>query len=90
MNNIKTFENFNNLDIFTYISNDDIKSVKKYIDSGYDLNNQSLYGYTPLIYAVLNSNIEIIKLLLNSGADIDKQDSINRTSLIIASQNNNI
>ena len=33
MNNIKTFENFNNQDIFTYIDNNDIKSVKNYINS---------------------------------------------------------
>ena len=37
MNNIKTFENFNNQDIFTYIKNYDIESVKNYINSGYDL-----------------------------------------------------
>ena len=30
MNNIKTFENFNNQDIFKYIKNNDIESVKNY------------------------------------------------------------
>ncbi len=44
MNNIKTFENFNNQDIFTYIKNNDIESVKNYIDSGYDLNIQNNNG----------------------------------------------
>ena len=36
MNNIKTFENFNNKDIFTYIKDKDVKSVENYIYSGYD------------------------------------------------------
>jgi ankyrin repeat protein len=55
MNNIKTFENFNNKDIFTYIKNNDIKSVKNYIDSGYDLNIKNDSGYTALILASKNN-----------------------------------
>ncbi len=49
MNNIKTFENFNNQDIFTYLKNNDIQSIKNYIDSGYDLNIQ--------ISTIIGSNI---------------------------------
>ena len=52
MNNIKTFENFNNQDIFKYVKNNDIESVKKYIDSGYDLNIQNNDGNTPLILTI--------------------------------------
>ena len=91
MNNIKTFENFNNQDIFTYIDNNDIKSVKNYIDSGNDLDIsiQDFNNSTPLIYAAYNNNIEIIKLLLNSDADIDKQNSAGRTALMSAAYNNN-
>ncbi len=48
MNNIKTFENFNNQDIFTYIKDNDIQSVKNYINSGYDLNIKNEYGYTTI------------------------------------------
>ena len=44
MNNIKTFENFNDQDIFTYVNNNDIESIKNYIDSGYDLNIQNNNG----------------------------------------------
>ena len=89
MNNIKTFENFNNQDIFTYIKNNDIKSVKNYIDSGYDLNIQDDDDYTPLIYSVHYNKIEIVKLLLNAGADIDKQNNSGYTALISAAFNNN-
>ena len=84
MNNIKTFENFNKQDIFTYILNNDVKSVKNYIDSGYDLNIQNDNGHTPLNRAVEYNNIEIVKLLLNAGADIDKQNNYGYTALIWA------
>ena len=86
MNNIKTFENFNNQDIFTYIENNDIKSVKNYIDSGYDLNIQDNY-YTPLSYATYYNNIEIVKLLLNAGADTNKQTIEGDAALILAARN---
>ena len=91
MNNIKKFENFNNQDIFTYIRNDDIKSVKNYIDSGYDLNIKNYNGYSPLIYACdfYLTKIEIVKLLLNYDVDVNKQDNFGRTALIYLSINNN-
>ena len=100
MNNIKTFENFNNQDIFTYVEDGNIQLVKNYIDSGYNLNIQDEYGYTPLIYAILKDNIEIVELLLNAGADIkivklllnadadvDKQNINGDTALIFAVKN---
>ena len=90
MNNIKTFENFNNQDIFTYIKNNDIQSIKNYINSGHDLNIQDNFGHTALIWAARNSdNKEIVKLLLNAGADIDKQNNGDYTALICAALENN-
>ena len=90
MNNIKKFENFNNQDIFTYILNNDVKSVKNYIDSGYDLNIQNDYDYTPLIYATFHNKIKIAELLLNAGADINRQDNYGGAALIYAVFNNRI
>ena len=69
MNNIKTFENFNNQDIFTYIENNDIKSVKNYINSGYDLDKQNNDGCTALICAAFNNKRNIVELLLDYHAD---------------------
>ena len=88
MNNIKTFENFNNQDIFTYLKNNDIQSIKNYIDSGYDLNIQDNFGNTALIFSTYINNHEIVKLLLNAGADIDKQDNDGYTALTVAADNN--
>ena len=66
-----------------------IKSIKNYIDSGYDLNIQDECGYTPLIYAAYNNHIEIVKLLLNANANIDKQTNNGYTALIYAARKNN-
>ena len=52
MKNLKTFEKFNNKDIFKYIYINDIQSVKNYIDSGYDLNMQNVNGDTALILSI--------------------------------------
>ena len=90
MNNIKTFENFNNQDIFTYIENNDIQSVKDYINSGYNLDSQNNSGDTPLILAASNNKMEIVKLLLNSGADINRQDNYGGAALIWAAFYNRI
>ena len=76
MNNIKTFENFNNKDIFEYIKNGDIQSIKNYIDYGYDLNIKNLHGDSPLIHAAKYDKIEIVKLLLNAGVGIDEQNNL--------------
>jgi len=88
MKNIKTFENFNNQDIFKHIVDKDIKSVNNYINAGYDLNVQDKYGNTLLMLAAI-SDIEILELLLNSGADIDKQNNKGHTALILAAYENN-
>ena len=84
MNNIKTFENFNKQDMFTYIENNDIKSVKNYINSGYDLNIKDEHGRIPLIYAVYANNVEIVQILLDSGVNIDMRDNHGCTALINA------
>ena len=80
MSNIK---NFKNKDIFTYIKNNNIQSIKNYIDFGYDLNIDD-YGYTPLIYVSISNQIEIAKLLLNAGADVNIQNNTGSTALIYA------
>ena len=90
MKNIKTFENFNNQDIFDYIRTDDIESVKKYIDSGHDLNVKNEYGDAALIHAVDNDKYEIVKLLLSASADLNKQNDGGNTALIYAAYYNNV
>ena len=90
MNNIKTFENFNNQDIFKYIYNDDVQSVKNYIDAGYDLNIKNINGYTALILAAKNNNYKIVNILLKKCADVNIQNYYNYNALIAAVYNKNM
>ena len=69
MKNIKTFENFNNQDIFDYIRTGDIESIKNYIDYGYDLNIKNIHGDSPLIHAARYNRRENVEILLDYGAD---------------------
>ena len=84
MNNIKTFGNFKKQDIFVNIINNDIQSLKNYINSGHDLNIENNYGYTPLMYACVYNKIEVIELLLKHGVDVNKQTIYRETALFFA------
>ena len=84
MNNIKTFGNFKKQDIFVNIINNDIQSLKNYINSGHDLNIENNYGYTPLMYACVYNKIEVIELLLKHGVDVNKQTIYGETALFFA------
>lgn len=60
MNNLKTFKNFNNIDIFEFIDKYNIQAIKDYINSGYDLNVQDKYGNNPLhCFIIYNDVIKI-------------------------------
>ena len=53
----------------------DIRKIKKYIASGYDLNTPDVWGRTAVYYAIFNEDIKILKLLVDSGADYHFVDS---------------
>jgi len=84
MNNIKTFDHFNKMNIFKYIERGDVESVKNYIDCGYDLNIKNRGTDTILIYSIRYNTIEIIELLLNAGVDMNQQNSDGDTALILS------
>ena len=50
-----------------------INNVKKYIDSGNDLDIMNDRGNTPLTYACYHGMPKIVELLLNSGVDVNKK-----------------
>jgi hypothetical protein len=57
------------------------ESVINLIKRGANVNEQDIYGYTPLIEATIKSNVEIAVLLLENGARIDQQDIAGQTAL---------
>lgn len=89
MNNIKTFEKFNDIadqNIFDYIRHNDLDSIKNYIKVGSDLNITNINGFTPLIYASFLGRFDVIKLLLNENVFLDKTNANGMTALSITSE----
>ena len=56
--------------LFEAIANHDIKTVRKLIQQGADLNAMLPCGMTPLIMAARKGDVNIVKTLLNRGAHI--------------------
>ncbi|MDI1255036.1 MAG: ankyrin repeat domain-containing protein [Flavobacterium sp.] len=52
----------------------DVEIVKKFIEYGADVNENS-NGMTPLMYAARYNNVEIMKFLIEKGANIDQKDA---------------
>jgi ankyrin repeat protein len=57
----------------------------KAIEDGADVNETSLFGFTPLMFAaLLNDDPEIIRILLEKGSDIDAETEDGMTALMWA------
>lgn len=61
------------------ISKGDINKVKEIIAYGVDVNDTTLRGMTPLMYAAIYNQVEIVELLLEKGANLDKKDNMGHT-----------
>jgi ankyrin repeat protein len=62
------------------ISKGDIEVVKKFIEYGVDVNENS-NGMSPLMVAARYNKVEIIKILLSKGANLDAKDEKGFTAL---------
>ncbi|NHN25006.1 ankyrin repeat domain-containing protein [Flavobacterium jejuense] len=63
------------------ISKGDIDKVKEIIAYGVDVNDTTIRGTTPLMYAAIYNQVEIVELLLDKGADLEKEDKTGHTAL---------
>ena len=63
-----------------------IEVVKKYLDSGGDINVKSDSGMTPLHHAAYRENKEVVELLIAKGASLNAQDLAGRTPLNVATR----
>ena len=61
-----------------------IDVVKKYLDSGGDINVKSDSGMTSLHHAAYRENKEVVELLIAKGASLNAQDFAGRTPLNVA------
>jgi ankyrin repeat protein len=65
------------------VPNQDPVSVQKAVLEGRDVNETSLYGFTPLMFAtILNDDIDIVRTLIENGAAIDAETQDGMTPLM--------
>lgn len=76
-------------DLEEAIRNENLKKLKKIINSGANVNAKDKEGMFPLMLAAGNSkNTEIIKILVEAGADVNAKGELGVTPLICAAYNN--
>ncbi len=68
----------------------DIDSARALLDGGANVNQQTEYGWTPLLTAVNNRNYRLAKLLLERGADPNIANNSGWSPLYLATDNRNI
>lgn len=73
----------NEKELFTAIQNNDIKSVKKTIKKGVNINAKDNDCETPLEKAVKEDNKNIVELLISKGADLNTMDAQKSTPLSV-------
>jgi Zn-dependent protease with chaperone function len=67
------------------VVNGDTVKVNQMIGQGEEVQQEDLYGYTPLDWAVKAGNPKMVELLLESGADPNYESTYGMTSLMVAS-----
>ena len=68
----------------------DLESARRLIAAGADVNQQTEYGWTPLLTAVDNRNYAVARLLIEHGADVNRANKGGWTPLYLATDNRNI
>jgi ankyrin repeat protein len=68
----------------------DLESARRLIAAGADVNQQTEYGWTPLLTAVNNRNYAVARLLIEHGADVNRANKGGWTPLYLATDNRNI
>jgi len=75
--------------LFEAVENEDLKTLKKLLKDGYDIEAENPYGLTPLMVAVDYSLNDVVTFLLEEGVNVNAQteESLGRTPLMFASTN---
>jgi ankyrin repeat protein len=58
--------------MYAAINRGDAKAVQKFIDRGFDVNDETWSGMSPLLAAVAAGKVEVAELLIRQGADFAK------------------
>ena len=54
----------------------DFKILEYILDSGFDINNKDVNGWTPLMYAAKNAKYKLVKFLLEHGANPNIRENL--------------
>jgi ankyrin repeat protein len=70
--------------IHKYVGNEDMKEVRKYVETGGDINARDSGKHTPLIVAAYYGYTPGVRYLCERKADVNARDAEGRTALIWA------
>ena len=79
-----------NNELIEILNSNNITKLKKYLDSGRDINERLHYDLTPLMYAILNKKNEVALYLIERVADLSLKDISGYTALFYAAHYSNI
>lgn len=60
--------------IFKAVREGDLRSIKKLVQEGTDVNENDSRGFAPLFYAAYTGNLEVVSLLLSLGSNLEASD----------------
>ena len=75
------------MDIFQASETGNIKRIEEFLANGADVNQQDIFGDTPLHGAARNDHVDAIRMLIKSDADIHSQNIVGMTALHCAAMN---
>jgi methionyl-tRNA formyltransferase len=71
-------------DILDVCRKGEMEILEEFYEFRYDLDDQNLLGWTPLIVACYNGQVEVVKYLLDKGVDVNKTNYNGTTPLMFA------
>ena len=83
------FSQENTDDFFKAIQMGEIEKVTKFLEEGMNVNLQTDFSATPLIFAIWGNHIDLIELLISKGADVKLKTKKMGTALGIAASMGN-
>jgi ankyrin repeat protein len=66
------------------VTEGDLESVRRQLDSGIDVDSRDKYGQTALMVAAHRGHIKVIKEVIAHGADLDVTAKYNLTAVMLA------